>query len=114
MKGVNFRQQCRVGKNIDRYNGLEYSVLLKLPFLIFSLGLFFGSAFSYIFNGFIMHSMNWRYVFHITGILTTLWSLIWYFIIYDNPEEHPRISQNELNLINKSIGDKLSKKPVSR
>lgn len=61
-----------------------------------------------------MHLLGWRYVFYVGGILSILWSLIWYFAVHDNPEEHPRISKSELTLIKESIGDKVSKESVSR
>ena len=39
-----------------------------------------------------------------TGGFAFLWSLVWFAIIYNSPEEHPRISEQEKTYIVKSIG----------
>jgi sugar phosphate permease len=44
----------------------------------------------------IMIHYGWRSVFYVIGALSLLWSLL-YFIVYRNmPEEHPRVSRAEL------------------
>ena len=42
---------------------------------------------------------GWRYVFYSFGILGFIWSAIWYDYGRDNPEEHPKISREEIELI---------------
>lgn len=64
----------------------------------------FGIAISYPLFAYIMHWSSWEWVFHATGLLGTIWWLGWIFLIYDSPQEHPRISVEELTYIEKSLG----------
>ncbi len=75
-------------------------------------GLYFGAAFSYFLNGFVLHLLGWRAIFYITGCITLIWCMLWYFVIYDTPQEHPHITNDELSLIQKSIGTNVSEKRV--
>jgi ACS family hexuronate transporter-like MFS transporter len=42
--------------------------------------------------------MNWRIPFLITGALSAIWVYVW-FRIYKKPEEHPKVSKEELEYI---------------
>lgn len=42
---------------------------------------------------------GWPSVFYILGSLCLIVSVLWYFMIYDTPEEHPRLSPEELEEI---------------
>ena len=39
-------------------------------------------------------------MFYISGGLNAIFCVIWWFIVYDSPADHPRISREELNYIN--------------
>lgn len=80
--------------------------------LLLFLGLFFGASFSYFLNGFIEYLLGWKYIFYVTGVITTLWSGLWYFIVFDSPKDHPSISESELSLIKASIGNHVTDKKV--
>lgn len=43
--------------------------------------------------------LGWPSVFYIFGGLGVVWGLPWYFLSYNLPENHPRISHAELNYI---------------
>lgn len=45
----------------------------------------------------------------VIGGLTIIWFILWAIFVYDSPADHPRISVDELNFIEKSIGDQSSK-----
>lgn len=79
---------------------------------MFSIGLFFGAAFSYFLNGFVEHLLGWRYIFYTSGVITLIWSVLWYLIVYDSPKEHPHISDSELSLIQSSLGNHVTEKKV--
>ncbi|KAK7573608.1 hypothetical protein V9T40_010799 [Parthenolecanium corni] len=75
-------------------------------------GLFFGAAFSYFLNGFVEHLLGWRYIFYTSGVITLIWSVLWYLIVYDSPKEHPHISDSELSLIQSSLGNHVTEKKL--
>lgn len=45
--------------------------------------------------GFILSHFGWEGVFYATGLVGVLWSLLWFYSVYDSPQEHPRISVKE-------------------
>src|SRR5215510_4038701 len=47
----------------------------------------------------IMTHLGWPWVFYLFGFLGLLWSGIWYLLVTNNPEDHPRISPEELQLL---------------
>ena len=46
---------------------------------------------------------GWQSVFYIFGGVGIIWYPYWYFSAYETPEQHPSITQEELQLIKKSI-----------
>ncbi|XP_034952204.1 uncharacterized protein [Chelonus insularis] len=60
--------------------------------------------------GFIIGIAGWESVFYFTGIISCIWSIIWFIVIYDSPAQHPRISIEERRKIEEAIGSVLSKK----
>jgi len=56
--------------------------------------------------------MTWFGVVHDTGALGLLWSICWYFSVYDMPATHPRISVEEREYIEKALETKKGPKKV--
>lgn len=52
---------------------------------------------------------GWPSVFYVFGGVGVLWSIAWYFLAYDTPVQHPRISQQERNYILHECGAKKAK-----
>lgn len=52
---------------------------------------------------------NWQIPFLITGILSSLWVFLWWHI-YKIPQDHPRVSKQELNYINSDSAEETSDK----
>lgn len=46
---------------------------------------------------------GWPYVFYCFGMLGIIWSLFWWSMIYENPEDHPRMKQSEMNHIHTGL-----------
>ncbi|XP_060590778.1 sialin-like [Ruditapes philippinarum] len=46
---------------------------------------------------------GWASIFYIQGAVTLVFICCWWYVIYDTPQEHPRISVEERNLILKHI-----------
>ena len=38
---------------------------------------------------------GWPSVFYVFGSLGLLWSIAWFFLVFDHPDTHPRISPEE-------------------
>lgn len=50
------------------------------------------------------------YGFTSTGALACIWFIVWMIFVHDTPAQHPRISTEERNYIEKSIGVKQVRK----
>jgi ACS family hexuronate transporter-like MFS transporter len=53
---------------------------------------------------------SWRWVFILIGILGFFWLILWLFI-YKKPEEHPKVSKEELAFIQSDPSDEIPKTP---
>ena len=47
----------------------------------------------------IMTHLGWPWVFYLFGLLGLVWSGGWYLLVTNNPEDHPRVSAEELSYI---------------
>lgn len=54
-----------------------------------------GAAITMPVCGFLIAQWGWESVFYITGVVGVIWSIGWFFFIYDSPAQHPRISIEE-------------------
>ncbi|XP_069705446.1 sialin-like isoform X1 [Periplaneta americana] len=80
---------------VTSYNGNSIGVAV-----VFSLG------------GLTINQLGWEAMFHIPGILGLIWFIVWWFVVYDTPQKHPRISDTELKYIEQELGPTLAlKKP---
>jgi len=61
---------------------------------------YFGSTFGLVFTfpmcGLIISCLGWEACFYIISGLSLFWSMVWYFVVVDDPGNHPRISAEEL------------------
>ena len=44
-------------------------------------------------------------VFYVTGASSLIWVIFWFYLVHDTPSQHPRISKEEREYIEKAIGD---------
>lgn len=49
-------------------------------------------------------SVGWPGIFYFSGMFGVVWCVVWYFFASNSPEECPRISQEEKEAIQESIG----------
>ena len=54
-----------------------------------------GTVISLPVSSWLCESVGWPSVFYLFGVLGLLWFLVWSALVYDGPEQHPRISQQE-------------------
>lgn len=63
-----------------------------------------GAAITMPVCGFLIASLGWESVFYVTGVVGLVWSITWFFLVFDSPAQHPRISEEERRYIESSIG----------
>ncbi|XP_026673477.1 vesicular glutamate transporter 1 [Ceratina calcarata] len=73
------------------------------------LGSSVGAAITYPLCATVTNWFNWGAAFHVTSMLGVIWSCFWYFLVYNSPEEHPRISDEEKKHILDSIATSVQK-----
>lgn len=76
----------------------------RSKFVTAYLGSSVGIAIFYPLFGYIISWTSWEWVYHICGMVGTFWWLGWLILVYDTPALHPRIDENELSYIQKSLG----------
>ncbi|EFN73550.1 Vesicular glutamate transporter 1 [Camponotus floridanus] len=67
------------------------------------LGSSVGAAITYPLCAAVTSFLGWGASFHVTSLLGVIWYCLWQFLVYDSPQQHPRISDNEKNYIMDSI-----------
>ncbi|XP_017855056.1 vesicular glutamate transporter 1 isoform X2 [Drosophila busckii] len=70
-------------------------------------GFSIGIGLTYPLCGFIITSLGWQLVFYTTGLLGVGWCILWYLLAFNTPQEHPRITQAELNYIQLNVGEEV-------
>ncbi|KAL6260693.1 hypothetical protein P5V15_008216 [Pogonomyrmex californicus] len=63
-----------------------------------------GAAITMPLCGFLIASLGWESVFYVTAVIGIIWSVTWFLLVFDSPSQHPRISAEERNFIESSIG----------
>jgi hypothetical protein len=56
------------------------------------------------------NELGWPFVYYLFGGISVAWFLPWMFLVYDTPEKHPYISDNEKNDILFSLGQQKNEK----
>lgn len=64
--------------------------------------------------GFLIAYLGWESVFYVTGAIGLVWSVAWFFLIFDSPRQHPRITIEERQYIEDSIGSTSTTKVRSK
>lgn len=54
-----------------------------------------GAALTMPLCGYLIAHCGWESVFYVTGGIGLVWSVAWFFLVYDSPAQHPRISEEE-------------------
>lgn len=85
----------------------ERSMIGSLVFAGAQLGTVFGTLLS----GMILHYYSWPAVFYVFGMLGALWFLVWVLVCYNNPYEHPFISEKEVKYLHERMSEHTHKKP---
>ncbi|XP_058808281.1 putative inorganic phosphate cotransporter [Phymastichus coffea] len=75
-------------------------------------GQLLGTIYANSISGMILqHTGNWQSVFYIIGGVSAVWYIFWLILCYNNPREHPFISESELNYLNEQLSHTNEKSP---
>ncbi|XP_056682293.1 probable small intestine urate exporter [Monodelphis domestica] len=66
-------------------------------------GLTLGNFIIILVGGFLCQSLGWPSTFYICGGIGCAYSIIWFFLVYDDPTNHPFISDSEKEYIVSSL-----------
>lgn len=64
-----------------------------------------GAALTLPVCGFLISTVGWPSVFYVTGAVGLVWSIFWFFLVFDSPAQHPRISKEERAEIETKIAE---------
>lgn len=53
--------------------------------------------------GWVISISSWENVFYISEVMALTWCFAWYFLMFDSPSQHPRISKEERDYIENSL-----------
>ncbi|XP_063991278.1 putative inorganic phosphate cotransporter isoform X1 [Diachasmimorpha longicaudata] len=84
----------------------------KIGSMVFA-GAQLGTVFTSTLSGLILHysAMGWPAVFYVFGSIGVLWFIIWTLICYNNPSEHPFISEAEKKFLHERMSEHTHLKP---
>ena len=71
---------------------------------IFWSGASIGTLIIFTLAGYIADTLGWEAVFYVTGCLSLVWVVFWFMLVADTPADHPRITKEEKEYIETSIG----------
>ncbi|CAG7730460.1 unnamed protein product [Allacma fusca] len=61
-----------------------------------------GAVLTFPLCALICEKLGWPFIFYITGGIGVIWCVAVYFFLFDTPEDHPRISAEELEFLQKN------------
>lgn len=71
-----------------------------------------GTVVTWSLTGPLMLRFGWPSAFYVPAVLTLLWCFLWWYLVADTPDEHPRITDEERKYIRDALGDKINKTKV--
>ncbi|KAJ3657250.1 hypothetical protein Zmor_016262 [Zophobas morio] len=81
-------------------------------FLSHTRAVYLGGALTLPACGFLIANWGWRSVFYVTGGIALIWTYFWFLLVYNSPEQHPRISEEEKNVINAKLCTNFTRKTI--
>ncbi|KAL0099190.1 hypothetical protein PUN28_020042 [Cardiocondyla obscurior] len=85
----------------------ERSIIGSLVFAGAQLGTVFANSMS----GLILHDYSWPVVFYVFGGIGVLWFVVWVLVCFNNPSEHPFISEKEVKFLHERMNEHTHTKP---
>lgn len=69
---------------------------------------FYILVITWVMLGIIIENLGWEYGFYIPALMTFAFVFFWYILVADSPSVHPRMSKQERDYIEASLGDTVS------
>jgi len=63
-----------------------------------------GTAATMVIGGYLIHYLGWSSLFYSVGVLSIIWFILWSFLVFSSPSDHPSITREELEYIESAIG----------
>jgi ACS family glucarate transporter-like MFS transporter len=73
-----------------------------------------GAAIALPFLSVLMTSIGWKNTFHMLGFMGVIWSVLWYVLFRDKPEDHPYLTNKEKTFIIQMRQQSTAEKPKIR
>ena len=70
-------------------------------------GAAFGTVIAMPACGYLCEYVNWESVFYVFGAFGVVWFIVWAFLVFDGPDVHPRISQQEKDFLEVNYQNKI-------
>lgn len=84
----------------------------KGKFVFATIGGTLGTVLTWPFVAYLMTEFGWVYTFYIPATIVLAVTIVWFYIVYNSPIEHPRISEQELKFIEAAQGNTVSRSQV--
>jgi MFS transporter, ACS family, solute carrier family 17 (sodium-dependent inorganic phosphate cotransporter), other len=84
----------------------------KGKFVSALLGNVFGTVITWPMCGILIETVGWVYAFYVPAAITILVALVWFLFVSDSPAVHKGITRKEMEYIENSLGNNISKKKV--
>lgn len=85
----------------------------KGKFVFASIGGTLGTVLTWPAVAYLMTKLGWVYTFYLPAIMVLAVTILWFYIVYNSPAEHPRISEDEQKFIEASLGNSVSRTKVN-
>lgn len=66
-----------------------------MTLLVVLVGSGIGQTLADICFGYIARYLHWEYVFYMTSACGAIWFVLWIIFVYDSPQQHPSIADDE-------------------
>jgi ACS family sodium-dependent inorganic phosphate cotransporter len=53
--------------------------------------------------GMVLKAWGWEFVFYVSGVLGLAWCVAWWLLVFDTPDNHPRISREEKQYLKENL-----------
>lgn len=63
-------------------------------------------------SGHIIEQYGWKYAFYVVSVIFAIFVVLWFFVVYDSPSEHPMITEAEKEFIASKVSPTFNSKKV--